>query len=252
MVDDLELVRIMFDADPLPADRSYRDVIRDRLSAEIAGTEPSEPFQAPRSQTRSGRRSKARVAVLAGASAALLVGAGAISAAAGVLPNPWSGPAMDKIPFVNTPNPAAVAGSRVVLSVPGPEATTLEIVTDTVSVAGTPGTCTEVAIKETHGQAANVVSSCGTPSMASPVAGVVNWQAPSGASYAIVSSKAPPGAVTVSLSGSRTLPTVTEPVGGGYYVLYVPSSEASEYDNLTFYDQAGQVISATSISLSLD
>jgi hypothetical protein len=253
MVDDLELVRIMFDADPLPADRSYRDVIRDRLSAEIAVAEPSEPFQAARSTTRSGRRStKARVAVLAGASAALVVGAGVISAAAGVLPNPWSGPAMDKIPFVSTPDPASVAGSRVVLSVPGPESTTLEIVTDTISVAGTPATCTDVAIKEPQGQTANLLSGCGGPSAASPIAVAVNWQAPSGASYAIVNSKAPPGAATVSLSGSPTLPTVTEPVGGGYYVLYVPASELSEYTDLTFYNPAGQVVSVNSISLSLD
>ena len=159
---------------------------------------------------------------------------------------------MGKIPFVSTPDPASVAGSRVVLSVPGPESTTLEIVTDTISVAGTPATCMDVAIKEPQGQTVNLVSGCGGPSTASPVAAVENWQAPSGASYAIVDSKAPPGAATVSLTGSPTLPTVTEPVGGGYYVLYVPASELSEYDDLTFYNHAGQVISVTSISLSLD
>jgi hypothetical protein len=159
---------------------------------------------------------------------------------------------MDKIPFVSTPDPASVAGSRVVLSVPGPESTTLEIVTDTISVAGIPGTCMDVVVKEPQGQTANVVSSCGTPSMASPVAAVQNWQAPSGASYAIVDSKAPPGAATVSLTGSPTQPTVTEPVGGGYYILYVPASEMSGYTDLTFKNDAGQVISVNPISLSLD
>ena len=121
----------------------------------------------------------------------------------------------------------------------------------TLSVAGAAATCMDVVIKESQGQTANVVSSCGTPSMASPVAAVQNWQAQSGASYAIVDSKAPPGAATVSLTGPPTLPTVTEPVGGGYYVLYVPASEASEYSDLTFYNHAGQVISVTSIATSL-
>ena len=64
-----------------------------------------------------------------------------------------------------------------------------------------------------------------------------------------MSSTAPPGAATVSLTGSPPLPTVTEPVGGGYYVLYVPAMP--EYADLTFYNHAGQVISVTSISTSL-
>ena len=64
------------------------------------------------------------------------VGAG-VAAATGVLPWwPAEQAAMSAMssPFATSADPAAVPGSTVRLSLPGPESTTFEIVTDTVTV----------------------------------------------------------------------------------------------------------------------
>jgi hypothetical protein len=149
---------------------------------------------------------------------------------------------------VTTPDPAALPGAAVKLTVPGPESTTLEIVTDSVTNDGSPGECTAVVVKEPQGHTSHLLSGCGGPAAAVPVAAIVEWQAASGVSYAIVSGPAPVGATKVALSSRSGVTGATGPTGGGYYLLYVPAQEMPEQGVLNFYNSSSQVIESQQIA----
>ena len=73
------------------------------------------------------RRTASSRLVTAGVAITVAGGGYAAAAASGVVPSPWSGPAVNT--FVASADPAGT----VRLAVPGPESTTLQIVTDTVA-----------------------------------------------------------------------------------------------------------------------
>jgi hypothetical protein len=175
--------------------------------------------------------------VAAGIAVTVAGGGYAAAADAGVLPNPWSGPATDSIPFVTSPDPVGT----VRLAVPGPESTTLEIVTKTVTVPGATGECTGLVVKEPRGRSEHLMSGCGGTSALQPENGVFEWQATSGTTYAIVTGAAPAGATKVALR-DRSGTAVTEPVGDGYFVAYAPKPEMPANGTLDFYNSSGQLI----------
>ena len=182
-------------------------------------------------------------AVIAAAAAFTAVGAG-VAAATGVLPW-WNsaqtmGSAMNS-PFGTSPDPAALPGGVVRLSVPGPAATTFEVVTRTVTVATGRADCTAIAVRDRNGQSQRLLSSCGVPGAAVAQAGSLDWQAPSGVTYAVIAGPTPTSAAAkVALRASSGVTATAEPVAGGYYLVYAPAELST--DSLVFYDTRGQVV----------
>jgi hypothetical protein len=197
------------------------------------------------------RRGHKRLALIAGAGAAFVVAGTGIAAATGVIPWWASKAAVDSSPFATAPEPAAVAGSTVRLTVPGPESTTFELVTNTVTMGATQVNCTAVAVKDARGRSQHLTNGCGTPGMATPRAASFDWQAPSGATYAIVTGPDPTSnAVKVALKDSDGVASATEPVSGGYYLVYVPAEGLSPTGSLVFYDASGQVVDQLALDLA--
>ena len=186
------------------------------------------------------RRFRRRRVVLIAAVGAAFVGAG-VAAATGVLPSWNSVQAVESSPFGTSADPAAVAGSTVRLSVPGPSSTTLEVVTNTVTVGADQENCTAIAVKDAQGRSQHLMTSCGAPGAAVPQAGSFDWQAPSGVTYAIIAGPSPTSTATkVALLASNGVTAMTEPVAGGYYLVYAPAELSVA--SLVFYDARGQVV----------
>ena len=67
------------------------------------------------------------------------------------------------------------------------------------------------------------------------------WQTPSGVTYAIVAGPTPTStAAKVALLASNGVTATTEPVAGGYYLVYAPAELSVA--SLVFYDARGQVV----------
>jgi hypothetical protein len=190
------------------------------------------------------RFKRRRVVLMAVSAAAFAVGVAGIAAAAGVMPWWHSVQTMRSAmnsPFVTSADPAAVPGSTVRLTVPGPASTTFEVVTNTVTVATGRADCTAIAVKDAQGRSQQLMSSCGVPGAAVAAAGSFDWQAPSGATYAIIAGPTPTStAAKVALLVSNGLTATTEPVAGGYYLVYAPARLST--GSLVFYDARGQVV----------
>ena len=186
---------------------------------------------------RFGRR---RVVLIAAVGAAITVVGAGVAAATGVLPW-WNSVQAESSPFGTSADPAAVAGSTVRLSVSGPASTTFEVVTNTVTVGTDQENCTAIAVKDAQGRSQHMMTSCGTPGMAVAQAGIYYWQAPSGVTYAIVAGPTPTStAAKVALLASNGVTATTEPVAGGYYLVYAPAELSVA--SLVFYDARGQVV----------
>jgi hypothetical protein len=190
------------------------------------------------------RFERRRVVLIAAVAAAITVVGAGVAAATGVLPWLNSVQTMSSAmssPFATSANPAAVAGSTVRLSVSGPESTTFEVVTNTVTVAIGQADCTAIAVKDAQGRSQHLMTSCGAPGAAVAQAGSFDWQAPSGVTYAIVAGPTPTStAAKVALLASNGVTATTEPVAGGYYLVYAPAELSVA--SLVFYDARGQVV----------
>lgn len=145
-------------------------------------------------------------------------------------------------PFGRSSDPAAVPGRTVRLSLPGPASSTFEIVTKTITVGThTKVNCTAVAVKDAQARWQRLMTSCGTPGALSPEAASLSWQAPSGGTYAIITGPTPTAtAAKVALLTSNGATARTEPVAGGYYLVYAPAQLSLA--RLVFYDAGGQVV----------
>jgi hypothetical protein len=189
-------------------------------------------------RARFGRR---RIVLLAAVVAAITVVGAGVAAATGVLPWWNSVHAIESSPFATSPDPAAVPGSTVRLSVQGPESTTFEVVTNTVTIGTEQENCTAIAVKDAQGQSQHLMTSCGAPGAAVAQAGSFGWQAPSGVTYAIFAGPTPTsGAAKVALLASTGVTATTEPIAGGYYLAYAPAEMSVA--GLVFYDAQGQVV----------
>ena len=192
----------------------------------------------------SRRFERRRVVLIAAVGAAITVVGAGVAAATGVLPWWHSVQTMRSAmnsPFGTSADPAAVAGSTVRLSVSGPASTTFEVVTNTVTVATGQADCTAIAVKDAQGRSQHLMTSCGAAGAAVAQAGSFEWQTPSGVTYAIVAGPTPTStAAKVALLASNGVTATTEPVAGGYYLVYAPAELSVA--SLVFYDARGQVV----------
>jgi hypothetical protein len=202
---------------------------------------------------RRRRRRRERLVLIAVPSAVVALAAAGIATATGVMPWITREQQFTSTPFVTAPNPATVAGSKVVLTVPGPESTTFEVITNnTVTIGGELNSCTAVINKDAQGRSQPLGRGCGGPSAVTPHAGSVEWQAPSGAKYAVVDGPEPtPEAATVALTDRDGVTIATGQVGGGYFLVYTPAREAlPSTGSLVFFDASGEVVDKLSLDLS--
>jgi hypothetical protein len=216
------------------------DVVRELL-APFARVQPV-TFRRHTSR-RPLRRFRSVPAVAVAVIGLAVAGAG-VAAATGVLPW-WNSrqAAMSAMssPFATAADPAAVAGSIVRLSVPGPESTTFEIVTKTVTVGTNEEHCTAIAVKDAQAHSQHLTTSCGGAGAAVADAGRFDWQAPSGVTFAVIAGPTPVStAAKVALLAGNGATATTEPVGGGYYLVYAPAE--LPIGNLVFYDERGRVV----------
>ena len=231
------------DARDIPLTVLEQDILSDlktvaaRIAAETAPaglTTPQHPLAAR------PRRGRSRTAAIGVAVAIAGTGGLAAAAAAGDLPNPWAGHAVDSLPFLTSPDPAAQPGATVKLAVPGPESTVFQIINAPVTLpSGTTGECSDFVVKDRQGRSKTSVSGCGGPSAARPENGLTVWQAPSGANFAIVTGIAPAGATKVALTDLNGAVT-TEPTGGGYFLVYVLAQVMPANGTVDFYNSSGQ------------
>jgi hypothetical protein len=187
------------------------------------------------------RFARRRVLLIAAVGAAIVVVGAGVAAATGVLPWWNSVQAVESSPFGTSADPAAVAGSTIRLSVPGPASTTFEVVTNTVTVGTNRENCTAIAVKDAEGRSQHLTTSCGAAGAAVADAGRFVWQSPSGVTYDVVAGPTPTSTATkVALRGSNGVTTTTEPVAGGYYLVYAPAQLSAA--SLIFYDAGGQIV----------
>lgn len=218
-----------------------REVMTEQTEDLCLGRDAASRALRAAARRRFGRR---RVVLIVVVGAAISVAGAGIAAATGVLP--WWNRAHTmrsamNSPFATSADPAAVAGSTVRLSVPGPASTTLEVVTNTVTVAIGQAHCTAIAAKDAQGRSQHLMTNCGAPGAAVAQAGSFDWQAPSGVTYAIVAGPTPTStAAKVALLASNGVTATTEPVAGGYYLVYAPAELSVA--SLVFYDARGQVV----------
>jgi hypothetical protein len=79
----------------------------------------------------------------------------------------------------------------------------------------------------------------------------LDWQAPSGATYAIVSGPDPTStAAKVAFKDSNGVTGASEPVGDGYYLVYAPAEQLTPTGSLVFYDASGQVVDQLALDLA--
>lgn len=193
-----------------------------------------------------GRRHtrRRRVVLIAAVGAGFaLVGAG-VAAGTGVLP--WWNRAQTTrsamtSPFASSADPAAVPGSTVRLTVPGPESTTFEVATDTVTVGTGQADCTAIAVEDAAGRSQHLTTSCAAPGAVVAQVASLDWQAPSGAAYLVVAGPTPTSsAATVALLDENGVEETTEPVGGGHYLVYARADLSG--GRLVFRDAHGRLV----------
>jgi hypothetical protein len=180
-----------------------------------------------------------------------LLGAAAVATATGVMP--WITRAQEfrSAPFVTRPNPAALPGSNVVLTVPGPESTTFEVITNnTVTIGGKVNSCVAVINNDSHGQRQGAgLTGCGATGAAPLGAGSFDWQAPSGTKYAVV--EGPADAATVALKDPNGATLATGKAKGGYFLIYTLATATLPSDgSLVFSDSSGHVVNTQPLDLS--
>ncbi|MGD0167824.1 MAG: hypothetical protein ABSC51_11165 [Gaiellaceae bacterium] len=185
-----------------------------------------------------------RVVLIAAVGAAIAVVGAGIAAGTGVLPWYDRQQAVASLPFFTSTDPAALPGSTVNLSVPGPESTTFEIVTNNTERVGTDQMhCMTTVVKDAQGRSQPRLSGCGGPGAYDAGAGIdVDWQAPSGVTYTVISGLTLVStAAKVALLASNGVTATTGPVAGGYYLVYA-HADFSALASLVFYDARGQVV----------
>jgi hypothetical protein len=203
-----------------------------------------------RRRPRLGRRS---AIAAAGALAVIAAGCG-IAAAAGPFDPPQPSPAATS--FMSSPDPAKVPGAKVQLSVPGPEGTTFQVVSDTVTTPNQTAACVALGIIGSHGEpladhpgggCADVIAAPGgtvPPRLAqlTPSIQLQVWHSPSGASYYVIFGQGIPGVAEVSLTNSGGAAATTQPAVPGGYAIYIPATRLVDYDHLIFTNTSGTIL----------
>jgi hypothetical protein len=200
------------------------------------------------------RRVRPLVAVTVGVIALAAVGAGA-AVGTGVLPWWQHHEEVMALPFFTSTDPAALPGSIVHISAPGPEGLTFEFVTNDTEMVGTVQQhCSGLFAKDAQGRpVGGFPVECGRASALRPQAPfgettyVTFLGAPSGAPYAVFTGPTPIStAATVAVVAGNGDTVATGPVERGYYLLYAPPNRAA--GSFVFHDARGQVVDELAIS----
>lgn len=255
MIDATDPIELLRRRNPIPPGSLYEAAAEhaagllaklrtdDRLGPEAADRALAGP-----ARRRRGRR---RLVVAAVGGVLVLLAAAGVATGTGVLPWITRAQEFDSTPFVTTSTPETLPGSNVVLSVPGPEATTFEIITnDTVTIGGKVNSCVAVINTDAQGQRQGAgLTGCGPARAASPAAGEFDWQAPSGATYAVVEGTA--DAATVALRDPSGATLATGKVEDGYFLLYtLATATLPSNASLIFSDSSGHVVDTLPFDLS--
>jgi hypothetical protein len=191
------------------------------------------------------------VAVVGGFAAATVIGGG-IAAATGLFDGPPQ-PLRTALAFMSSPDPSAVPGATVRISVAGPEGTTFRLVTGNFASGGRVDECVALGIETAdghheagHGGCSLLSVSPGTPApvirQLTPSIQLEIWRAPSGASYYLVFGQGSARIATVSLRNIHGRAMATETASPDGYVIYVPADRLVGYAYLTFTDTSGAVL----------
>ncbi len=192
------------------------------------------------------RARRFRPASAVAAAAALMLLAAGVAAATGVLPGWQTHQEIIQSPFMTATNPAALPGSVVNFSAPLPESATFEVVTNDTETVGTlQEHCTAIAAVDAEGRSLADfpgLRGCGVhPRTESSGAAGIQWQSPSGATYAVIyGAGAASSAAKVALVAGDGKTVAIGTVKGGYFLVYAPFDHAA--GSLVFYDLQGQVI----------
>jgi hypothetical protein len=189
------------------------------------------------------RRGHKGLVLTAVAGGLVLLGAAAVATATGVMPWITRAREFSSTPFVTTPTPAALPGSHVVLTVPGPESTRFEVITnDTVTIGGKVNSCVAVINNDAQGRRQGAgLTGCGAAGAAVAGAGSFDWQAPSGTHYAVVEGTS--DAATVALRDPSGATIASGKVEGGYFLIYTLATPTLPSDgSLVFSDASGHVV----------
>lgn len=260
MIDATDPIDLLRARNPVPRGSLYEAAAEQaaRVLAQLRiddGPDPG-PEAANRTPARlAGRRRGHKRLVLAAAAGGLvLLAAAAVATATGVMPWITRQQEFNSTPFVTTPAPETLPGSNVVLTVPGPESTTFEVVTNnTVTIGGEVNSCVAVINKDSQGQSQGAgLKGCGPARAAVPAAGSFDWQAPSGTTYAVVEGPQPTSnAAAVALRDPTGATLATGKVEGGYFLIYTPATPTLPSNgSLVFSDASGHVIDSQPLDLS--
>lgn len=166
--------------------------------------------------------------------------------------------------MLGSPDPAAVPGAVVRLTTPGPEGTVLQVVSDDGNnndlVAGS---CVAVTVMMPSGAPAPGAADADRGGCEGVVAESLGgtlpaadrtsqgalvttswWVAPSGQGYTIEFGDGGPGTAAVALTDAQANIGAKAQAVDGWYAVYIASSLYTTFDNLTFFNASGQVVSS--------
>lgn len=210
---------------------------------------------APTRKVWSRRLSRGHRIAIAAGTVLTVAGAGSGIAAATGLFNPSQPPQRARA-FMSSPDPAKMPGATLQLSIPGPDGTTLQVVTYNVRTSDQIADCVALGIIGPDGRpelpTGYALCSGGgfepggavpTLRQASPSLSLQIWKAPSGADYYLIFGQAAiPGVVRVTLSGSDGVTAATELATPNGYVIYIPAASFVGHSHLSFFDKSGKVV----------
>lgn len=202
----------------------------------------------------SWRRTRGRRIAIAAGAVLTAMGAGSGIAAATGLFSPTQQPPRVQS-FMGSLNPAKVPGATLQLSIPGPEGTTLQVVTDDVTTSDQVADCVALGIIGPDGQPESTGGRAGcstgnfepggtapTLRQMTPSINLQIWKAPSGANYFIIFGKSIPGVARVTLSGSDGVAATAEPANPNGYVIFSPAASLASHSHLDFTDKSGKIM----------
>lgn len=245
MIDATDPIDLLRQRNPIPPGSLY-EAAAEQAAGLLARLRTEAALAGP-ARRRRGRR---RLVLTAVASVLVLLGAAGVAAGTGVLP--WITRAQEfrSAPFVTTPDPATLPGSDVVLTVPGPESTTFEVISNnTVTIGGKVNSCVALVNKDAQGRSQHVTTGCGGQGAAAPAASSSDWQAPSGTTYAVVEGTA--DAATVALRDPSGVTLATGKVEDGYFLIYtLATATLPSSGSLVFSNASGHVVDSQPLDLS--
>ncbi len=260
MIDATDPIELLRRRNPIPPGSLY-EVAAEQAAGVLAKLRSDDGLELdPKAANRAlaglarRRRGRRRLVLAPVAGVLVVLAATGVATATGVMP--WITRAQEfrSAPFLTTPNPAALPGSHVVLTMSGPESTTFEVITNnTVTIGGEANSCVAVINKDAQSRSQHLTTGCGGPStVAAPSASSSDWQAPSGTEYAVVDGQQPTSnTATVALRDPKGATIATGQLGGGYFLIFTPATATLPSNgSLVFSDASDHVVDSQPLDLS--